>query len=222
MRGILSPADKLNNAMIQRELSNAPRIDLDRRRHGNTLTDDMIAIKNPRSESTHLDSSLLYNNVPFYNEYEDLPFSVNFGTNSSPTNRSDRLISRKKHITEGNGDVFAEDSLYDGTPMEDVMAQYQKMLIDRKERMASRNNEDIRSDVRYLRSGGNTYHDPGEQMPRWDAEYDPAVGINVDYSKLSPAQLNELVKMGVNRPESEDLMNFIHLYQYYLDNLAPQ
>ena len=212
--------DKLNNATIQRELSNAPRIDLDRRRHGNTLTDDMIAIKNPRSGSTHLDNSLLYNNVPFYDDtYINLPTSVNFGTNSTPTNTSDRLISRKKHITERAGDIFTEDGLYDGTPMEDVMAEYEKMLIDRKERRASRNNEDIRSDVRYLRSGGNTYHDPGEQMPRWDSEWDPAVNANVDYSKLSPAQLNELVKMGVNRPESEELMNFIHLYEYYLNNL---
>jgi len=32
---------------IINELSNRPRYDLDKRRYGNTLSDDMFAIKNP-------------------------------------------------------------------------------------------------------------------------------------------------------------------------------
>ena len=95
------------------------------------------------------------------------------------------------------------------------MGQYHKYLLERK----AENDNSIREDVRYIRSNGRTKHSPGEQWLRDEAEYDPYVDTIVNYNMVSPAQLEQLVNMGVNRPESEDLMNKIHLYKYYMDNL---
>ena len=97
---------------------------------------------------------------------------------------------------------------------DDELVEMTKKALDK-----AFDDQSIREDVRYIKSGGRTKHSEGEQWLRDDAEYDPAVDTLVNYKRLSPAQLELLLKMGVNRPESEDLMNYLHLYQFYLDNL---
>lgn len=42
------PYLRVNKNTIQKELANVPRYDIDGRRYGSTLTDDMISIKNPK------------------------------------------------------------------------------------------------------------------------------------------------------------------------------
>ena len=224
---------------IGNELANVPRMDIDGRRYGNTLTDDMIALKNPREEVRHTSESYDYLFSPSYDrdfaadnatynagQYElPLPVSTQGGTtyNVSPNNPNlnHGFLSRKKNAedTVSIPDVGDHVSIYDGTPAEEILDLYHRALLERKALKDRENNEDIRADVRYLRSGGMTPHEAGEQWVRDEAEYDPAIGTVVNYNRLSPAQLEQLSKMGVNRPESEDLMGLIHLYQYYVDNL---
>ena len=96
--------------------------------------------------------------------------------------------------------------------MEDLLGEYHKALLERQD-------DGIREDVRYIRSQGRTKHSPGEQYVRDEAEYDPSVDTLVNYNRLSPTQLEMLVNMGIDRPESEELMGLINLYRYYMDNL---
>ena len=217
----------------ERELANVPRYDLDGKRHGNTLTDDMISIKNPRKVDNHLSESLMYINEPYYDDsylnYDGesmyTPNLLSQASHISPIPMDNNLVSRKKFVTEGNG-VYADHlSIFDGTPMEDLMAQYEKAMLDKKAQAELRNvskGGSLSDDVRYIRSNGRTYHDKGDLMPRWDAEEDPALGSTVNYYALSPNTMEQLVKMGVNRPESEDMMGLLNLYKYYLDNLKSQ
>lgn len=60
----LEPWGKANKTTIQNELANKPRYDIDGRRYGNTLTDDMISIKNPQIGNRHTPVSYDYFTTP--------------------------------------------------------------------------------------------------------------------------------------------------------------
>ena len=240
---------------IELEASNTPRFDIDGQRYGNTLTDDMIYLKNPRTKrgiDRHAPASIPYftrsdyeRNFALDNARNPIPVSPTLSDNinsmfSAPTQQipsnkpiyhtygaeestnNHGFIGRKKNIDYSVSDepyVTEESGYFDGTDMEDLLGEYHKQLIERKALDKALDDKSIREDVRYIKSGGRTKHSEGEQWLRDDAEYDPAVDTLVNYKRLSPAQLELLLKMGVNRPESEDLMNYLHLYQFYLDNL---
>lgn len=218
---------KIEEKTIMYEAGNVPRYDIDGNRYGSTLTDDMIYLKNPRLKlgiDRHAPTSLPYFTRSDYlddfaqDNTEPYPNPVNPTVSQGATVNSQGILSRKKNIdysADGGAYTQGEAGLYDGTNMEDVMGQYHKYLLERK----AQNDNSIREDVRYIRSNGITKHSPGEQWLRDEAEYDPYVDTVVNYNMVSPAQLEQLVNMGVNRPESEDLMNKIHLYKYYMDNL---
>lgn len=241
---------------IELESSNTPRFDIDGQRYGNTLTDDMIYLKNPRTKrgiNRHAPTSIPYftrsdyeRNFALDNAKNPIPVSPTLSDNinpmfSAPTfgeqipsnkpiyhiygkekENNHGHISRKKNIDYSVSNepyVTEEAGYFDGTDMEDLLGEYHKQLIEKKALDKAFDDQSIREDVRYIKSGGRTKHSEGEQWLRDDAEYDPAVDTLVNYKRLSPAQLELLLKMGVNRPESEDLMNYLHLYQFYLDNL---
>ena len=246
---------------IELEASNTPRFDIDGQRYGNTLTDDMIYLKNPRTKrgiDRHAPTSLPYFTRSDYDRNFALDNAEKYSHSASPTLSNNvnpmfsaptfgeqkpsnnpiyhtygmegningannhGFIGRKKNIdysVSSEPYVTEEAGYFDGTDMEDLLGEYHKQLLEKKALDKALDDQSIREDVRYIKSGGRTKHSEGEQWLREDAEYDPAVDSLVNYKRLSPAQLELLLKMGVDRPESEDLMNYLHLYQFYLDNL---
>lgn len=243
----------LEQRTIELEAANVPRYDIDGKRYGSTLTDDMIYLKNPRLKlgiDRHAPTSLPYFGRSDYlenfaldhtEEYPTSPtqsvdinpmFSAPTFGDQIPSNKpiyhtygnenNHGFISRKKNIDYSVSDApyaTEEAGYFDGTGMEDLLGEYHKQLIERRALDKALDDQSIREDVRYIKSGGRTKHSEGEQWLRDDAEYDPYVDTVVNYNMVSPTQLEQLVNMGVNRPESEDLMNKIHLYKYYMDNL---
>lgn len=122
----------MNPVGIQ-ELQNRPRYDLDGRRFGNTLSDDMFSIKNPQRESQHTPESYNYLDTeyvtekpvtlePVLNTQNQVPLPVlnkpedfsSFLGNAMPRDFRDTGISRKKNIT-GDGldwelyDIYGDD-----------------------------------------------------------------------------------------------------------------
>lgn len=216
------------------ELNNTPRYDITGERYGNTLSDDMFSLKSP-SYGKHTPESYDYFTRGGYwddfaaDEAATYPLpsglsnlgvpSTTFSSAPSDYGNNHGIISRKAYTDyEAPGGVYVDtdSSVYDGTSMEDIMGEYHKLLAEKRGREDLRNG--IRRDSLYEKSGGRTFHDKGDQWLRDDAEMDPAVGELVNYGMLSPAQLEQLVKMGVNRHESEDLMAYINLYRDYLEN----
>ncbi len=229
------PYLRVNKNTIQKELANVPRYDIDGRRYGSTLTDDMISIKNPKIGNRHTPVSYDYLNDKD-NWVEDHAIPPDFVTNLDLDNNSYEavhesmaptvrggLISRKKFISEGVSEPYTDyEDVYESGAGGDFMGAYTKALLDKKafnELRGISQGDSVRDDVRYIRSNGRTYHDRGDQVPRWDAEYDPAVGTSVNYNLISPNTTAQLYNMGVDRPESEDLSGILRLYKYYLDNL---
>ena len=79
--------------------------------------------------------------------------------------------SRKKTIGEGVGNLeLGEESYYE--PSEYVDPDYEKYLIDLenynalRERQNILQGDDLDEDVRYIKSGGKTFHEEGGQRPR--------------------------------------------------------
>lgn len=239
-RSTYRPWLRVNKNTISKELSNVPRLDLDKRRYGNTLTDDMIAIKNPRGITQHTPVSYDYLNdkdnwvedhtiPPDFVTFLDLDHNTwqDVHENQTPTvSPGAARLSRKKFVTDEVSVPHSRDnereSIYQTGAEEELMGLYTKALLDRKalkdlQGMVSTGGSII-DDTRYLKTGGRTYHEKGEQMPRWDAEWDPAVNENVNYNLLSPREIEQLYKMGVNRPESENLMGILKSYDYYVKN----
>lgn len=174
---------------IELEASNTPRFDIDGQRYGNTLTDDMIYLKNPRTKrgiDRHAPTSLPYFTRSDYDRNFALDNAEKYSHSISPT------------LSNNVNPMFNAPTLGE---------------------QKSSNNPIYHTYGMEGNISGRTKHSEGEQWLREDAEYDPAVDTLVNYNRLSPAQMELLIKMGVNRPESEDLMNNLHLYQYYMDNL---
>ncbi|MBO4781257.1 MAG: hypothetical protein J5522_02580, partial [Lachnospiraceae bacterium] len=81
------PYLRVNKNTIQKELANVPRYDIDGRRYGSTLTDDMISIKNPKIGNRHTPVSYDYLNDKD-NWVEDHAIPPDFVTNLDLDNNS--------------------------------------------------------------------------------------------------------------------------------------
>ena len=205
---------------VQNELANRPRYDITGERYGNTLSDDMIYQKNPRTykedfSNKHTPESYDYFAQPKGNAGAgaytpttyDLPV---LNGNYTYQNEGDRPFGRKKSVTEdGSGIELGEDVWEFMDPPTEVVNYYD----------ALRN----LAQIEQLSTEGERYEKFGQapvsQDPRYDANYDYYTGSMVNYNRLSPAQLTQLAKMGVNRPimeeddASADLMGLINLYR---------
>lgn len=208
--------------IAQTELANKPRYDIEGdKRYGNTLSDDMFSIKNPANRrNAHAPESYDYTSKPteplpvFQPKEEVAPQSPDFSSllgNVMPTDYREGIVGRKKNVT-GDGldwDLDREWGLVDdaleyeaGVDADtyDYLAQLQQYNA-LQNTINDLGTDSLREDMRYQRSG-----DPRESedwIIRRGAEYDPYLETLVNYNRLSPQTKEQLVKMGVNRPEPE-------------------
>lgn len=210
---------------VQNELANKPRYDLTGERYGNTLTDDMIYMKNPRTTTEdmrdkHTPESYEYFAQPKGNagvpeatfEAPSLPQVPDINPRIFPWNRMDerRPVGRKKNVTEGN-DWWTEAGAYDLSEIPELNSYFEAL-----QRMAQV--EQLGTDSARQEKFGRV---PTNQVES-EANYDYYTGTPVNYDRLSGAQLTQLAKMGVDRPiESEndasaDLMGLVDLYRRVL------
>jgi hypothetical protein len=223
----------MNPVGIQ-ELQNRPRYDLDGRRYGNTLSDDMFSIKNPQRANQHTPESYNYLNTdyveekpvtlePVLNTQNQVPLPVlnkpeDFSSllgNIMPRDFRDNGVSRKKNVT-GNGLPWQRNSIYgdDWSLQDDALEfpeYYDQAVVDWAE--AQRAENEAKQRVNDLSTEGMredlAYQRTGaERDPafavRREAEWDPYLGTDVNYGAMSPQTMIQLAKMGVNRPDTED------------------
>lgn len=214
----------MNPVGIQ-ELQNRPRYDLDGRRYGNTLSDDMFSIKNPEirpnqhtpesyqdlKEPREIEPPAIFN--PAFYSPEKIPTLQDYFDNQvTPGAREDfrdNGVSRKKTVTEGIDGVYRAPwgmvdeilefpEYYSQDEINWAAAREDKELADKRRYDLS--TEGLRDDL-YYASNPDAYRD--EYMsPRRDADIDYYLGGElVNYNALSPETLKQLAKMGVNRPE---------------------
>jgi hypothetical protein len=222
----------MNPVGIQ-ELQNRPRYDLDGRRYGNTLSDDMFSIKNPGRENQHTPESYGYLNTdyveekpvtlePVLNTQNQVPLPVlnkpeDFSSllgNVMPTDFRDNGVSRKKNVTDGL--PWQRRSIYDDdwNLVDDALElpeHYDEAVVDWAE--AQRAENEARQRVNDLSTEGmredlayqrtGAERDPAFAVRR-EAEWDPYLGTDVNYNAMSPQTMIQLAKMGVNRPKVED------------------
>ena len=222
----------MNPVGIQ-ELQNRPRYDLDGRRYGNTLSDDMFSIKNPQRANQHTPESYGYLNTdyveekpvtlePVLNTQNQVPLPVlnkpeDFSSllgNIMPTDFRDNGVSRKKNVT-GNGLPFQKRAIYDDWNLVDDALEfpeyYDQAIVDWAE--AQRAENEAKQRVNDLSTEGmredlayqrtGAERDPAFAVRR-EAEWDPYLGTDVNYNAMSPQTMIQLAKMGVNRPNTED------------------
>lgn len=146
---------------------------------------------------------------------------------------------RKKFIGEGDGKLYAyapfggltdqygmtdTDWAYEGDQFVDpdyeqylVALDKYKLLKDRINVLQGKESEkgvgdSIYDDMKYIKSGGNTYHGDGAQSFNWDREYDKdpifnydedsSYGFSVNPNRLSP-KTAELIAKGTTQDRSE-------------------
>ena len=218
----------MNPVGIQ-ELQNRPRYDLDGRRYGNTLSDDMFSLKNPQRENQHPPASYNYLNTdyveekpvtlePVLNTQNQVPLPVlnkpeDFSSllgNIMPTDFRDNGVSRKKNITEGL--PFQARPIYDDWSLQDDALEfpdyYDQAVVDwaeaqKAEQNAAQRQYDLSTEG--LRDDMRYQGEDREQpMSPSAAEWDPYLGTDVNYSAMSPQTMIQLAKMGVKRPKVED------------------
>lgn len=222
----------MNPVGIQ-ELQNRPRYDLDGRRFGNTLSDDMFSIKNPLRANQHTPESYNYLDTdyveekpvtlePVLNTQNQVPLPVlnkpvdfsSFLGNVMPRDFRDTGVSRKKNVTEGL--PFQTSSIYgdDWSLVDDALEfpeNYSQEVVQWAE--AQRAAQDAKQRVNDLSTEGMredlAYQRSGEERDpvfaaRREAEWDPYLGTDVNYGAMSPQTMIQLAKMGVNRPKIED------------------
>ena len=192
------------SAQIKGELSNRPVYNSRGERYGNTLTDDMIDIKNGRrgnpETSNHpwVGDIYDYTNIPNYVTDDPLPVLEKIDYTPAVLRDNDfrnNGISRKKNITEGNYDwygespaIYGQNALRNYEPSDFQDPDYSNYLETDNDynRLMQRINElktdntspyadSIRDDVKYIKSEGRTGHLMGDMAPRIEAEYDPAL-----------------------------------------------
>jgi len=257
MSGYITQAEKDAKASqqvladtISNELANKPRYDITGERYGNTLSDDMFSIKNPRLVDKHTPETYNYwERGPQTVEPQEIPV-IDQKPQINPQqilngmypgileDFRDRAVSRQKNITGDSNDwwVDYEDEPWgfqdEWDPDTYLLAEYEKQRdykntqqIIRDLSTDKRYGDTIRDDMFAQKNG--SWHNPGEQDIRYDANWDPYLGEVVNYNMLSPAQLTQLAKMGVNRPEVDyidknnnangKLIDLMYLYQNLLE-----
>lgn len=213
-------ANELNRQKtIAGELSNKPRYDIDGRRYGNTLTDDMLSIKGGKNHAPE--------SYGYWNE-ESVPQQPTEYGAVRPDYTSEGLVSRKKFYGEGKGIGNVYDGLLDREMLEDdTYLPYDTLtaLLDRRDKnMANDRVQDLSTEAMQNEKFGRAVDD---MYPRFDAERDPYLDALINYQALSPATVGMLYQMGVNRPDdgvagienaSETLNGLISLYKFAVEN----
>ena len=186
------------------ELANKPRQDINGQRYGNTLSDDMFSITNPSLPDRHTPQSIEYFNQPTV-EAAPQTWEPAAGWNPLPVLDNSNLVSRRKFVDEGmplsvNKDWGLTDDILefpDDYSQEQV--DWASALRDKRE-TAQRVNDLSTEGLRNEQMG----YASDEQSPYREAEYDPYIGTNVNYSAMSPRTMELLARMGVERPQDED------------------
>lgn len=187
------------------ELQNRPRQDITGERYGNALSDDMFSIKNPSLPDRHTPGSIEYFNQPTV-EAPVQTWEPAAGWGPLPALDNSNLVSRKKNVT---GDSLPWEVYKDWGLTDDILefpddytqeqVAYAEALRSRKE-AAQRVNDLSTEGLRNEQMG----YASDEQSPYRDAEYDPYLEANVNYSAMSPRTMELLARMGVERPQDED------------------
>ena len=203
--------DKLNNGpyidvsqTAINELQNKPRQDITGERYGNTLSDDMFSIKNPSLPDRHTPQSYEYFNEPVQ-EPSTQAWEPAAGWGPLPVLNSG-LVSRQKNVT---GDSLPWEVYKDWGLTDDILEfpdDYTQEQVDwasalRDKREAAQRVNDLSTEGLRNEQMGNV---PVSQSSYRDAEYDPYLGTNVNYSAMSPETMEILARMGVNRPQTAD------------------
>ena len=186
------------------ELQNRPRQDITGERYGNTLSDDMFAIKNPSLPDRHTPQSIEYFNQPTV-EAPVQTWEPAAGWGPLPVLNAG-LVSRKKNVTGGSlpWEVYKDWGLTDD--ILEFPEYYTQEQLDwasalRDKREAAQRVNDLSTEGIRSEQFGNA---PTDMSSYRDAEYDPYLGTNVNYSAMSPETMEQLARMGVNRPTVED------------------
>ena len=212
------------------ELANKPRYDIDGRRYGNTISDDMFAMKNPNYVG-HTPESYGYLNetevkpvetwapAGGWNEALNLPVLqqqdnpvAQYLANNPYLQRPvgdfrDRAVGRKKVVGEGDSlpwEVYKDWGLTDDIlEFPDNYSQDEvKWAEEQRAQREARNRVESlgTDDLRAEKLG--TYQDPNDWVSRRDSDVDTYLNELVNYGALSPATLQQLANMGVKRPVS--------------------
>lgn len=214
---------------LQNELANKPRYDIGGDRYGNTLTDDMIYQKNPRTytediRDKHAPVSYEYFAQPAGNAgvvqpqnvtpqvQNVLPQIPSVNPNVFPWNRVEgqRPIGRQKNVTGDGSEVWKGENVWNYLDAPGEVLNYYDALRNIAQ------TEQLSAEGAMEEKFGRA---PTTQDPRYDANYDYYTGTPVNYNRLSGAQLTQLAKMGVDRPivneddASADLMGLVNLYR---------
>jgi hypothetical protein len=219
----------MNPVGIQ-ELQNRPRYDLDGRRYGNTLSDDMFSIKNPQRENQHTPESYNYLDTdyveekpvtlePVLNTQNQVPLPVlnkpeDFSSllgNIMPRDFRDNGVSRKKNVTENGLPWQRREIFEDWNLIDDALEfpeYYDQAVVDWAEaKRAEQNATQRRYDLSTEGLRDDMHYqgeDRNQPMSPSAAEWDPYLGTDVNYNAMSPQTMIQLAKMGVNRPKVED------------------
>lgn len=217
----------------QNELRNNPRYDIDGQRYGNTLSDDMFSIKNPRAKNTHTPESYEYFNEPTVNEAPETMAPAlgwsSVGVGQIPTLKDDftsvlrkampkdyreRVTGRQKNVTDNGSGVHLYDE-YEGWSLLDDILEFPENYTQEQLQWAEAQRNAIENDQKKydlgtegLREDMRYQREGGnrysDMSSRRDAEWDPYIGDYVNYEAMSPRTMEMLAKMGVNRPIVED------------------
>ena len=214
------------------ELRNRPRYDIEGdKRYGNTLSDDMFSIKNAgRVPDKHTPESYEYFNEPTeYTGYEPMSPAGGWNElipqlsqveqtpveqylNANPYLKGKELFGRKKVL--GDSETAKDWGTYtDGWTLEDdilefpesysdeqlAWAENQRAQREAKNRVASLGTDELRAEK------FSGYENPVDWVSRRDAMDDSTNGAYVNYGALSPATLEQMAKMGVNKPVNYDI-----------------
>lgn len=188
------------------ELANKPRQDINGQRYGNTLSDDMFSIKNPSLPDRHTPESIEYFNQPTVPEINTQAWEPAAGWNGPLPVLNPSFISRQKFVGEStapltvNKDWGLTDDILE-FPDDYTDEQYAWAEGVRNQKEAAQRVNDLSTEGIHSEQFGNV---PTTQSPYRDAEYDPYLGTNVNYSAMSPETMEILARMGVNRPTVED------------------
>ena len=241
------PEVNMTNA-ARNELANKPRYDLDGKRYGNTLSDDMFSIKNAGRIDRHTPESYDYFNEPVSEpvqamtpaggwaevmgtvpKLEQNPVNDFLAANAYLKNGTDyqgRLFGRNKVVGDPKSaldwgtykdDWTLEDDILefpDSYTQEQVAwAENKRAEREAKNRVASLGTDDLRAEKL------GTYTDPEDWVSRRDSDIDSTLGTLVNYNALSPATIEQMARMGVNKPvESNPESDDAALYLNFLLN----
>lgn len=220
------------------ELQNKPRYDIDKRRYGNTLSDDMFAIKNANRPNQHTPESYEYFGQTKPSVEQTMAPAAGWdGVNQQiPSLKGEHgLVGRNKVVS---GDSVPWEVYKDWGLTDDILEfpeNYSQEQVNwaedlRNKRELAETAAELSTDSLRNEKFGRVSDDMSLRRDSLDDSY--LDGALVNYDRLSPATLEQLAKMGVNRPiqetdinqvtSNEDandyLMSLINAYKYAMEH----